>query len=94
MNVMPRVVFPRYIKPLGAMFTGADLALRRSNILEIVFEIRCGPEKADLFYECSHCRGAGIETFLADRVEIPENIMEQMWTHAQLCEGVTEPVAH
>lgn len=59
-------------------------------IQEVQFMLMRGPEKSDIWYECTMdgCRGAGLESFPADAKEIPESIMEAMKIHAQMCEAV------
>lgn len=55
------------------------------------FHLRPGFDSNEHIYECGMpgCRGAGIDCFVVqENGEVPQEIMEQLRDHANLCEGI------
>lgn len=55
----------------------------------VMFELRRGPDKDDIFYECLACKmGAGCPCFSVLFQEVPAEIYEHLAMHVEMCAGV------
>lgn len=85
MRVQSRIRIP--LRVTGS-YVPSGRAVSSVEIPYIEFLLMHGPERSEYFYDCTACRGSGGSLFAADAAEIPEEIVEEMKIHAELCEGV------
>ena len=86
MRVMSYVRFPVNRRVKAGITEGDRIPAPPS--LTADFELRPGPEKQDCFYECLACQAsAGLSVFSRDCVAIPQDILDEMALHLEMCEG-------
>lgn len=59
-----------------------------AKVMTATFRLMRGFLSTEGFYECTHCRGCGSTCFDLGPGVIPEEIIEEIGRHANLCEGL------
>ena len=89
MRVASTIRIPVPQKSYAAVIPGNDVPT--SVVPTVDFKLMRGPEKQDIFFECqagNGCPGAGCPTFTVDADEIPEEIIQHLKNHVQMCRGI------
>jgi hypothetical protein len=89
MQVSPWIRLPVPQKLSSAMLPGDNVP--SAVIQAVTFELKHGPDKYDLFFECSvknGCFGCGCPPFSIECKEIPQEILDHLTTHVEMCSGL------